>query len=213
MSAKPNARSHPQNFHTARRRRQEAKDCKIASPRCRPGMRSPPSPPRGPFVGAGLVPARLTEPQRPDRAATRAAPTAAAIVLAARFLFAPELSRGFHEQASPKREAERRKAHTEAAMAQQAERRLRCAVAARAAFGGRARLSALYRGSRRGFFPLAQSGPALHGLGTLAHPSPRAASSWQTGFRQPGEFPNRPEWSHEPHPGHRSRSHQTAVTG
>ena len=29
----------------------------------------------------------------------------------------------------------------------------------------------------------------------------------------PGEFPNRPRRSYEPHPGHRSRSRQTAVTG
>ncbi len=38
-------------------------------------------------------------------------------------------------------------------------------VAARAAFGGRARLSALYRGSRQSLTALAQSGPALHGRG------------------------------------------------
>jgi hypothetical protein len=91
--------------------------------------------------------------------------------------------------------------------------RLHCPIAARAAFGGRARLSALYRGSRRGFYPSAQSGPALPGIGTLAHPSPSAASSWRTRVRGPGEFPNRPRCSYEPHPGHRSRSHQTAVTG
>ena len=64
------------------------------------------------------------------------------------FCLRPELCQRFHETGLPKREAERRKART--------ERPLRAIAAlplggfvARAAFGGRARLPALYRGSRQ----------------------------------------------------------------
>ena len=59
--------------------------------------------------------------------------------------------------------------------------------AARAAFGGRARLPALYRGSRQSLSALAQSGPALHGSanGSLRPPpgqrAPRRPASGPAG--------------------------------
>jgi hypothetical protein len=73
----------------------------------------------------------------------------------------------------------------------QAERRL-CLrlIAARAPFGKRARLPALYRGSCQGLSTLAQSGPALHGSGDVRYPGSQLLADLRRG--RPGEFPNRP---------------------
>ena len=109
------------------------------------------------------------------------------------FCLRPELCQRFHETGLPKREAERRKART--------ERPLRAIAAlplggfvARAAFGGRARLPALYRGSRQNLSALAQSGPALHGSAngcdSVRHPGSELLADRRRG--RPGGFPNRP---------------------
>ena len=131
------------------------------------------------------------------------------------FFLRPELCQRFHETGLPKREAERRKART--------ERPLRAIAAlplggfvARAAFGGRARLPALYRGSRQRPLGLRLSPvPRFMAAPTDVTPSAtRAASSSQTGVGAGrAGFRTAREWSYEPHPGHRSRPHQSAVTG
>jgi hypothetical protein len=79
----------------------------------------------------------------------------------------PKSVHGFRiRSCSPKREAERRKARGR--FRGPADKRCRlfvAFVAARVPFRRRARLSALYRGSRQRLSALAQSGPALHGSG------------------------------------------------
>jgi hypothetical protein len=113
------------------------------------------------------------------------------IVLALRFLFAPEVCSRFHETGLPKGEAERRKARTERPRPRTGGAPpVYCAIAARAAFGGRARLPALYRGSCQGLSTLAQSGPALHGSGDVRYPGSQLLADLRRG--RPGEFPNRP---------------------
>jgi len=114
-------------------------------------------------------------------------------VLALRFCLRPELCQRFHETGLPKREAERRKAHT--------ERPLRAIAAlplggfvARAAFGGRARLPALYRGSRQrplglrlSPVPRFMAAPTDH---SVRHPGSELLADRRRG--RPGGFPNRP---------------------
>ena len=131
------------------------------------------------------------------------------------FCSRPELCQRFHETGLPKREAERRKART--------ERPLRAIAAlplggfvARAPFGRRARLPALYRGSRQRPLSLRLSPvPRFMAAPTEVTPSAtRAASSSQTGVGAGrADFRTAREWSYEPHPRHRSRPHQSAVTG
>ena len=75
---------------------------------------------------------------------------------------------------------------------------------------GRARLAALHRGSRRGFYPSAQSGLALHGRGQpIRAPGSQLLADPPIPVRLgggPGEFPNRPNAVCETAPGHRTRS-------
>jgi hypothetical protein len=72
---------------------------------------------------------------------------------AALFVRAPRFVHDFTKRASP-REAERRKARSQRPRPRTGGAPpVYCAIAARAAFGGRARLSALYRGSRQVFRP------------------------------------------------------------
>ena len=100
-----------------------------------------------------------------------------------------------------------------AALAQQAERRLGCASRRAAPFGSRARLPALYRGSRQKPCGLWLS-PVSRFMVADNRSAPRAASSWQTGdVAGRASFRTARGRSYEPHPGHRSRSHQSAVTG
>jgi hypothetical protein len=110
------------------------------------------------------------------------------------FCSRPELCQRFHETGLPKREAERRKAHTERPLRAIAALPLSGFVA-RAAFGGRARLPALYRGSRQSLSALAQSGPALHGsangFNSVRHPGSELLADRRRG--RPGGFPNRPQ--------------------
>jgi len=113
-------------------------------------------------------------------------------VLAARFL-RPRFVARQETKASRtnKGEAERRKAHTEAALAHKRSAACIALIAARAAFGGRARLPALYRGSCQRPLGLRLS-PVSRFMVADNRSAPRAASSWQTRVGGPGEFPNRP---------------------
>ena len=138
------------------------------------------------------------------------------IVLALRFLFAPRGSaKSFHERASHKgrRSAERCILRGRSAQSQ----RCRWAGSRRASFpfvGGRARLPALYRGSRQ-VFRLGSVRSRASWQRQRITPSPtRAASSWQTGVvAGRASFRTARGRGYEPHPGHRPRSHQSAVTG
>jgi hypothetical protein len=100
-------------------------------------------------------------------------------VLALRFLFAPRGLPKLCTNGPPQREAERRKARIERPL--RAIRALPLGgVAARAPLGRRARLPALYRGSRQRPFGLRLS-PVPRFMVADNRSAPRAASSWQTG--------------------------------
>jgi hypothetical protein len=133
---------------------------------------------------------------------------------AAFFVRAPRFAKSFHERASHKgrRSAERRILRDRSAQSQ----RYRWAGSRRASpFGGRARLPALYHGSRQTFRRWLSPVPRFMAAPTDVTPfATRAASSSQTGVGAGrAGFRTAREWSYEPHPGHRSCSHQSAVTG
>ena len=102
-----------------------------------------------------------------------------------RFLFAPRVSANdvARTAASTIREAERRKARSRCRGSRD-KRSAACVaqIAARAPFGRRARLSALYRGSRQDLRLWLSPVPRFMAAPTDLTPSAtRAASSWQTG--------------------------------
>ncbi len=129
------------------------------------------------------------------------------------FCSRPEVCGKLFTNGPPKmgrRSAERR--GVDSAGRQQAFRLVFASIAARAPSRRRARLPALYRGSRQNLPALAQSGPALHGSGQpIRSPGSQLLADRRRG--RPGEFPNRPRTrlrapSRAPLP-----LHQSAVTG
>jgi hypothetical protein len=136
-------------------------------------------------------------------------------VLAARFVGARVLSNS-ERRASQARQGgggAPKGAWVVAALAHQAERRLRCACrGARRFWRTRSPSGALPRLSPEASRPKAQSGPALHGRGQpIRAPGSQLLADRRLAGR--ASFRTAREWSYEPHPGHRPRSHQSAVTG
>ena len=136
-------------------------------------------------------------------------------VLAAR-LVAPEVCQTAKQRPPKQRkgEAERRKAHTRGRSAQSQRRRWagsRRAPLLADALAFRRSTAALAKTFRPWLSPV----PRFMAAPTDVTPSAtRAASSSQTGVGAGrAGFRTAREWSYEPHPGHRSRSHQSAVTG
>ncbi len=133
---------------------------------------------------------------------------------AALFVCAPSFANGFTKRASPRgrRSAERRVLRDHSALSQ----RCRWAGSWRAplladALAFRRSTAALAKTFRRWLSPV----PRFMAAPTDVTPSAtRAASSSQTGVGAGrAGFRTARERSYEPHPGHRSRPHQSAVTG
>ncbi len=194
IGARPKARSHPQNSHTARRRRQEAKDCKNGGPRCRTGMLPFPAPSSLRGAKRRSNPVRPHGSRQPPWIASLALAMTNSIGLALRFFWRPELCQRCHETGLPKGEAERRKARSQRPRRAQAERRLVCAsrraplLAVALAF--RRSTAALAKFSRLGSVRSRASWQRQRIKTSVRHPGSQLLADRRRG--RPGEFPNRP---------------------